>query len=463
MADSSVNNTFMFDALKCVWDIGKAALAVTSPPVSAGMSITEAVVTFGSGAGKNRSSIAQREYDSYAVIFSRLMKAAFDETLKKCGMETLPQRYQSKILREVLAWDDETCIGRYRALALSDKYGQSSKVPEQLPIPNMIRTLTLNILQARSLDIRFGSMPADLDALSRKMTDTLIISLYSKLCSNPFYSTLFQNDEIIRSEDSARQQRDRMEEKQDEAKEQLDRIEGNQGEAKEQLNRMEDNQGEFKAVLGKVDERTARIEEQLDAYVRELRNAAANGSLYGKASDGQTYTIVERPDPECFRNSIRRLSDRLFINWNTGCLASSHSLARADSGVMPVGEGCRDRSSREDSEAVPAGDGISSGQFRYELEPDEVRLLSVLVQGEGAVVGWKELGTRSRAGLKAGTEDDGSQASEGIASEQEQEKLTEAEYKYYKKIYEDDRRGIILCTDEYRSFLRDVLGLSAED
>ena len=34
MADSSVNNTFMFDALKCVWDIGKAALAVTSPPVS---------------------------------------------------------------------------------------------------------------------------------------------------------------------------------------------------------------------------------------------------------------------------------------------------------------------------------------------------------------------------------------------------------------------------------------------
>jgi hypothetical protein len=79
------------------------------------------------------------------------------------------------------------------------------------------------------------------------------------------------------------------------------------------------------------------------------------------------------------------------------------------------------------------------------------------------VVGWKELGTRSRAGLKAGTEDDGSQASEGIASEQEQEKLTEAEYKYYKKIYEDDRRGIILCTDEYRSFLRDVLGLSAED
>ena len=162
MADSSVNNTFMFDALKCVWDIGKAALAVTSPPVSAGMSITEAAVTFGSGAGKNRSSKAQPDYDSYAAIFSRLMKEAFDETLKECGMEALPPKYRDKILKEVLAWDDETCIGRYRVLTLSDKYGQSSKVPEQLPLPNMVRALTLNILQARSLDIRFGSMPADL-------------------------------------------------------------------------------------------------------------------------------------------------------------------------------------------------------------------------------------------------------------------------------------------------------------
>lgn len=313
MADSSVNNTFMFDALKCVWDIGKAALAVTSPPVSAGMSITEAVVTFGSGAGKNRSSKAQPGYDSYAAIFSRLMKEAFDETLKECGMEALPPKYRDKILKEVLAWDDETCIGRYRVLTLSDKYGQSSKVPEQLPLPNMVRALTLNILQARSLDIRFGSMSADLEQLSREMTDTLIISLYRKLCGNPDYRTLFQNDEIIRSEYSARQQRDRMEAKQDEVKGQLDRIEGNQAEGKKQSDRME-------AVLGKVDERTARFENLLEVYVRELRNAAVNGSIYGKGSEGQTYTIVERPDPECFKNSIRRLSDRLFINWRTDVL-----------------------------------------------------------------------------------------------------------------------------------------------
>jgi hypothetical protein len=253
------------------------------------MSITEAVVAFGSGAGKNRSSKAQPDYDSYAAIFSRLMKEAFDETLKECGMEALPPKYRDKILKEVLAWDDETCIGRYRVLTLSDKYGQSSKVPEQLPFPNMIRALTLNILQARSLDIRFGSMPADLEQLSREMTDTLIISLYGKLCSNPFYRTLFQNDEIIRSEYSARQQRDRMETKQDEAK----------------------------AVLDKIDDRTTHIENLLESYVSELRNATANGSIYGKGSAGQTYTIVERPDPECFKNSIRWLSDRLFINWRT--------------------------------------------------------------------------------------------------------------------------------------------------
>ena len=173
MADSSVNDTFMFDALKCVWEIGKAVLAVSSPPVSAGMSITEAVVKLGSGTGKNSFSKAQSDYDSYASIFSRLMKDAFDETLKKCGLGALPQRYQNRILREVLAWDDETCIGRYRALAVSEKDGQGSKASEQLPLPDMIQLLTLNILQARSLDIRLGKLPADLDQLSREMTNTL--------------------------------------------------------------------------------------------------------------------------------------------------------------------------------------------------------------------------------------------------------------------------------------------------
>ena len=351
MADSSVNDTFMFDALKCVWEIGKAVLAVSSPPVSAGMSITEAVVKLGSGTGKNSFSKAQSDYDSYASIFSRLMKDAFDETLKKCGLGALPQRYQNRILREVLAWDDETCVGRYRALAVSEKDGQGSKASEQLPLPDMIQSLTLNILQARTLDIRFGSMPADLDQLSREMTNTLILSLYGKLCSNPYYRTLFQNGEIIRSEDSARQQRDRMEEKQDEAK----------------------------AVLDKIDDRTAHIENLLEVYVRELKNVEANGSIYGKGSDGQTYTIEERPDPECFNNSIRRLSDKLFINWRTRCLASSHSLARAGRRDMSAKSGDGDVLERVgNSMGIPAKEDSSggrseeadtgSGQFRYYLD-----------------------------------------------------------------------------------------------
>ena len=463
MADSSVNDTFMFDALKCVWEIGKAVLAVSSPPVSAGMSITEAVVTLGSGTGKNSFSKAQSDYDSYASIFSRLMKDAFDETLKKCGVGALPQRYQNRILREVLAWDDETCVGRYCVLTVSEKDGQSSKASEQLPLPDMIQLLTLNILQARSLDIRLGKLPADLDQLSREMTNTLILSLYGKLRSNPYYRTLFQNDEIIRSEDSARQQRDRMEAKQDEVKGQLDRIEVNQGEAKEQRNRMEAKQDE-------ANERIARMEDLFITHVRELRNTVTDGSVQGRILDGQTYTIAERPDPECFKNSIRRLSDRLFINWRTGCLASSHFLARADSGCIPARADSRAMLTREesggmldraDSRGITEETDIGSDHFRYDLEPDELRLLSVLVQGEGAVVGWKELGTRSRAEFKYGTEDDGSQPPKGIVSKQE--RLTEAEYKYYRRVYEDDRRGIIICKDDYRSFLRDALGFSAED
>jgi hypothetical protein len=211
----------------------------------------------------------------------------------------------------------------------------------------------------------------------------------------------------------------------------------------------------MEAVLDKLDERSARMETSLEVYVSELIKAATNGSLYGKGSDGQAYTIMERPDPECFKNSIRRLSDKLFINWKTGCLASTHALARADSVDILTNEG----GSGSGFEKT----GTGSGQFRYYLKPDELRLLSVLVQGEGALVGWKELGTRSRAELKHGTADGGSQASEGIASEEKQEKLSEAQYKYYKRIYEDDRRGVIRCTDDYRSFLRKVLGLSAED
>ena len=64
---------------------------------------------------------------------------------------------------------------------------------------------------------------------------------------------------------------------------------------------------------------------------------------------------------------LRRLADNLWINWKTGCLAENPETALSG------------------SETEGAGKPFVT------LSPGELRLLSVLVQGEGAVVSWEEL------------------------------------------------------------------------
>ncbi|MBR7016722.1 MAG: pentapeptide repeat-containing protein [Lachnospiraceae bacterium] len=73
---------------------------------------------------------------------------------------------------------------------------------------------------------------------------------------------------------------------------------------------------------------------------------------------------------------LRRLADNLWINWKTGCLTENPETALSG------------------SETGGAGKPFVT------LSPKELRLLSVLVQGEGAVVSWEEI--CERADLKTG-------------------------------------------------------------
>ena len=73
--------------------------------------------------------------------------------------------------------------------------------------------------------------------------------------------------------------------------------------------------------------------------------------------------------------SIRKLKDGLWVNWKTGILADDAETAL--NGTV-----------QSDGIAMPSAD---AGTLPMRLTPDKIRLLSVLVQGEGAVVCWDEL------------------------------------------------------------------------
>ena len=80
-----------------------------------------------------------------------------------------------------------------------------------------------------------------------------------------------------------------------------------------------------------------------------------------------------------FLNSIGMLADNLWINWKTGYLAS-------------------------DLETVMRGFGKT--EFVV-LSPEEIRLLSIIAQGEGALVKWKEIGIRRRVSDEGGSDEGG--------------------------------------------------------
>ena len=97
-------------------------------------------------------------------------------------------------------------------------------------------------------------------------------------------------------------------------------------------------------------------------------------------------TRIDFSSDHFWDNSIRKLSDRLYVNWKKGCLAKDFESALAAAPAAWMTE-----------KNAPPADGMASS-IVY-LSPSQLRLLSILVQGEGAVVSKKELSERIRLAL----------------------------------------------------------------
>jgi hypothetical protein len=117
------------------------------------------------------------------------------------------------------------------------------------------------------------------------------------------------------------------------------------------------------------------------------------------------------------RNSIRHLSEGLWVNWKTGVLASDFRSVLADDageariiagggqyargGIYAAPDG-QDIAAEGQYAAPDGGYTAADGQtahsnntgFICRLTGPQRRLLSILVQGEGAVIRWDEIASR---------------------------------------------------------------------
>ena len=127
-------------------------------------------------------------------------------------------------------------------------------------------------------------------------------------------------------------------------------------------------------------------ENVIHVWLNECRKAVAC------RSELAFYVILGGPDEKSKRvscdvtqmNCVRRLSDSLWINWKTRLLANDLRIAMSDF------ETC----ASDDSPYAADGSEVLGSI----LTRDELRLLSIIVQGEGALVSWKELSERMRIG-----------------------------------------------------------------
>ena len=114
------------------------------------------------------------------------------------------------------------------------------------------------------------------------------------------------------------------------------------------------------------------------------------------------------------KNSIRRLSKDLWINWKTRMLADDFRSALTGDELLGrnTAKGCTKK-----------------------LTESQIRLLSILVQAEGGYVGWDEIDARmALAQIEAGADNN-----DGLESEEdddsEDEKLTAVEeLRYYQSV-----------------------------
>ena len=91
---------------------------------------------------------------------------------------------------------------------------------------------------------------------------------------------------------------------------------------------------------------------------------------------------------------VRQLTDDLWVNWETGLLGEDFDSVRKMADDTNDNTYVDTDGSTDGDKDANVKDGAENGRRR--LSPSQVRLLSVLVQGEGAVVSWKELFWRGR-------------------------------------------------------------------
>ena len=91
---------------------------------------------------------------------------------------------------------------------------------------------------------------------------------------------------------------------------------------------------------------------------------------------------------------VRRLTDDLWVNWETGLLGEDFDSVRKMADDTNDNTYVDTDGSTDGDKDANVKDGAENGRRR--LSPSQVRLLSVLVQGEGAVVSWKELFWRGK-------------------------------------------------------------------
>lgn len=117
--------------------------------------------------------------------------------------------------------------------------------------------------------------------------------------------------------------------------------------------------------------------------ISRMQDVGIAEKWFGVISDSpKTGVLAQRPSLNEIK-SIRRLADDLWVNWATACLTMDYASAL----VMPKAD--KNESTEQSSEDAARVQGLLA-----RLDPVELRLLSVLVQKEGAVVSWEELYSR---------------------------------------------------------------------
>jgi hypothetical protein len=170
--------------INCVVEIGIKTL---SPVVAVPAFLGEGIA-LGGEALKSFSVTKDSSEDSYYAVFSRLRDEALDNTLRRYKLP-LPKKYKNRIRNEALAWEDTKCV------LLFKEHMDGSTSQDSTELLAVLQKLILNVLEDRRLDIRIGSMPADLEKMSKDITDTLVLALFQKIIENPEFRNLFEAEE----------------------------------------------------------------------------------------------------------------------------------------------------------------------------------------------------------------------------------------------------------------------------